>query len=128
MQNYLFNFVIQDNFWMICTFLFCQKKNSFLQLNSRYSKANNFSPSRSMACSRLSQNVFTFSKWPKARALTFLSEIIYSTLLTTNFFFLLQFSFINESMFNLFLSIKPNIQKFTLLIEKVTFQEKQYKI
>ena len=31
-------------------------------------------------------------------------------------------------MFNLFISIKPNIQKFTLLIEKVTFQEKQYKI
>ena len=29
---------------------------------------------------------------------------------------------------NLFVSIKPNIQKFTLLIEKVTFQEKQYKI
>ena len=29
-------------------------------------------------------------------------------------------------MFNLFVSIKPNIQKFTLLIEKVTFQEKQY--
>ena len=31
-------------------------------------------------------------------------------------------------MFNLFVSIKPNIQKFTLLIENVTFQEKQYKI
>ena len=31
-------------------------------------------------------------------------------------------------MFNLFVSIKPNIQKFTLLIEKVTFQKKQYKI
>ena len=31
-------------------------------------------------------------------------------------------------MFNLFVSIKPNIQKFTLLIEKVIFQEKQYKI
>ena len=30
-------------------------------------------------------------------------------------------------MFNLFVSIKPNIQKFTLLIEKVNFQEKQYK-
>ena len=28
-------------------------------------------------------------------------------------------------MINLFVSIKPNIQKFTLLIEKVTFQEKQ---
>ena len=27
-------------------------------------------------------------------------------------------------MFNLFVPIKPNIQKFTLLIEKVTFQEK----
>ena len=31
-------------------------------------------------------------------------------------------------MFNLFVLIKPNIQKYTLLIEKVTFQEKQYKI
>ena len=31
-------------------------------------------------------------------------------------------------MFNFFISVKPNIQKFTLLIEKVTFQEKQYKI
>ena len=31
-------------------------------------------------------------------------------------------------MFNLFVSIKPNIEKFTLLIEKVTFYEKQYKI
>ena len=31
-------------------------------------------------------------------------------------------------MFNLFVSIKPIIQKFTLLIEKVTIQEKQYKI
>ena len=31
-------------------------------------------------------------------------------------------------MFNLFVSKKPNIQKFTLLIEKVTYQEKQYKI
>ena len=31
-------------------------------------------------------------------------------------------------MLNLFVLIKPNIQKFTLLIEKVTFQEKQYKI
>ena len=30
-------------------------------------------------------------------------------------------------MFNPFVSIKPKIQKFTLLIEKVTFQEKQYK-
>ena len=38
---------------------------------------------------------------------------------------LFQFSFVNESM-NLFVSIKPNIQKFTLLIEKLTFQEKQY--
>ena len=28
---------------------------------------------------------------------------------------LFQFSFVNESMFNLFLSIKPNIQKFTLI-------------
>ena len=41
---------------------------------------------------------------------------------------LFQFSFVTESNFNLFVSIKPNIQKFTLLIEKVTFQEKQYKI
>ena len=41
---------------------------------------------------------------------------------------LFQFSFVNESMFNFFVSIKPNIQKFTLLIEKVTFQEKQFKI
>ena len=31
-------------------------------------------------------------------------------------------------MFNLFVSMKPNIQKFTLLVEKVTFQEKPYKI
>ena len=31
-------------------------------------------------------------------------------------------------MFNLFVPIKPNIQKFTLLIEKVTFQDKQYEI
>ena len=31
-------------------------------------------------------------------------------------------------MFNLSISIKPNIQKSTLFIEKVTFQEKQYKI
>ena len=31
-------------------------------------------------------------------------------------------------MFNLFVSIKPNIKKFNLLIEKVTFQEQQYKI
>ena len=31
-------------------------------------------------------------------------------------------------MFNRFVLIKPNMQKFTLLIEKVTFQEKQYKI
>ena len=30
-------------------------------------------------------------------------------------------------MFNLFVSIKPNIQKFTLLIEKVTFQENSTK-
>ena len=44
MQNYLFNIVMQGNLWMICTFLFWQKKtNSFLQLNCRYSKANNFS-------------------------------------------------------------------------------------
>ena len=31
-------------------------------------------------------------------------------------------------MFNVFVSIKPNIQKLILLIEKVTCQEKQYKI
>ena len=31
-------------------------------------------------------------------------------------------------MSNLFVSIKSNIQKFTLLIEKVTSQEKQYEI
>ena len=31
-------------------------------------------------------------------------------------------------MFYLFVSIKPKIKKFTLLIEKVAFQEKQYKI
>ena len=31
-------------------------------------------------------------------------------------------------MFNRFGWMKPNIKKFTLLIEKVTFQEKQYKI
>ena len=31
-------------------------------------------------------------------------------------------------MFNLFVLIKPKIPKFTLFIEKVTFQEKQYKI
>ena len=42
-QNYLFNFVMQVNLWMICTFLLRQKTNSFLQLNCRYSKANNFS-------------------------------------------------------------------------------------
>ena len=41
---------------------------------------------------------------------------------------LFQFSFVNKSMINLFVSIKPKIQKFTFLIEKVTFQEKQYKI
>ena len=43
MQNYLFNFVIQGNLWMICTFLFDKKRNSFLQLNCIYSKVNNFS-------------------------------------------------------------------------------------
>ena len=31
-------------------------------------------------------------------------------------------------MFNLFISIKPNIQKFSLLIEKITFQEEQFKM
>ena len=31
-------------------------------------------------------------------------------------------------MFKIFVSVKPNIQKFILFIEKVTFQEKQYKI
>ena len=31
-------------------------------------------------------------------------------------------------MFNLFISIKPNIQKSTLLIEKVIFLGKQYEI
>ena len=30
-------------------------------------------------------------------------------------------------MFNLFVSIKPNIQKFTLLIEKVIFQKNSIK-
>ena len=40
---------------------------------------------------------------------------------------LFQFSFVIESIFNLFVSIKPIIQKFTLLIEKVTFQENSIK-
>ena len=43
MQNYLFNFVMQGDLWMICNVPFWQKTNSFLQLNCRYSKANNFS-------------------------------------------------------------------------------------
>ena len=40
---------------------------------------------------------------------------------------LLRFSFVNESMFNLFVSIKPNIQKFTLLIEKLTSKKNSLK-
>ena len=43
MQNYLFNFVIQGNLWMICTFHFDNKTNSFLQLHGRYCKAKIFS-------------------------------------------------------------------------------------
>ena len=136
MQNYLFNYVIQGNLSMTCTFLFWQKnKLHFTIKYCRYSKANNFSPSCAMACSRLSQNVSTFSEWPKARALTFLWEIIYNTLLTTNFFLFTSGNFTPMTLklisifvhkwIDLFVSIKPNIQKFTLLIEKVTFQEKQ---
>ena len=36
--------------------------------------------------------------------------------------------FVRKWIDDLFVSIKPNIQKFTLPLEKVTFQEKRYKI
>ena len=40
---------------------------------------------------------------------------------------LFQFLFVNESMFDLFDSIKSNSQKITLLIEKVTLQKNSIK-
>ena len=140
MQNYLINFVVQVILWMIFTFLFWQKNKLLFTIKLKILKGEYIFPICAMACSKLSQNVFTFSKRPKARVLTFLWEIIYNTLLTTKFFSFLretlirwhlnlfQFLFVDESMFNLFVSIKLNIQQFTLLIGKVTFQEKQYKI
>ena len=44
MENYLFNFVRKVIFGQFILFYFDKKKtNSFLQLNCKYSKANNFS-------------------------------------------------------------------------------------
>ena len=43
MQNHLFHFVREGNFLDDLYFFIMIKKNSFLQLNCRHSRANNFS-------------------------------------------------------------------------------------
>ena len=124
MQNYLFKFVF-------LYFFILTKKHSFLQLNCRYSKANNFFQVVPWPVEDYRRRIHIFQV---AQGTDF-DILIRNYWLTTNFFSLLrwhlklfQFSFVNESIFNLFLWIKVNTQKFTLLIEKVTFQEKQHKI
>ena len=139
MQNYLFNFVIRVNLGWFVLFYFDKKTNSFLQLNYRYSKANNFSQAVPWPVQDYRKTYSHLPSGPR-HELWHSDNKLFNTLLTTNFFSFLretllrwrlnlfQFSFVNESMFNLFVSIEPNIQKFTLLIEKVTFQKNQYKI
>ena len=139
MQNYLFNFVIQGNFWMICTFLFWQKKtNSFLKLNCRYSKANNFSQVVPWPIKDYRRTYSHFPSGPRHGLWHFYKKLfiipyqqktflLFSGKLYSDDTNLFKFSFINESMFNLFVSIKQNIQKFTLFIEKVTSKKNSIK-
>ena len=117
-----------------------KKTNSFLRLNCRYSKANNFSQVVPWPVQDNRNTYLHFPSGPrhglwhsykKLFIIPYKQQTFFSFLRETLLRWhlnLFQFSFVNESIFNLFVSIKPNIQKFTLLIEKVTFQEKQYKI
>ena len=117
-----------------------KKTNAFLQLNCRYSKANNFSQVVPWPVQDYRRMYSHFSSGPrhglwhsydklfiilywKQTFFSFLREILLRWHLN-----LFQFSVVDESMFNLFISIKPNILKFTLLIEKLTFSKKQYTI
>ena len=116
------------------------KKNSFIQLNCRCSKANNSSQVVLWLVQDYRRTYSHFLSGPrhglwyaskKLFIVPYLQQTFFSFLRATllpwhsNLF---QFSFVNEWMFNLFVSIKPNNHKFSLLIKKVTFQEKRYKI
>ena len=139
MQNYLFNFVRQSKLWMICIFLFWQKNKLFFTIHCRYSKANNVSQIVPWPIQVYRRTYSHFPNGPRHRLWHYCKKLFIIPYWQQTFFSFLQktlfrwrlnlsqFSFVNESMFNLFVSTKPNIQKFILLIEKVTFQEKQYK-
>ena len=132
MQNYLFYFVIQGNLCMICTFLFWQKKTPFYdKIVDGFRRRLIFHKFCHGLFKIIAERIHIFQV---AQGTGFDIHIrnYLNTLLSTNFFSFLretllrwqlnlfQFSFVNESMFNLFASIKPKIQKFTLLIEKVS--------